>query len=194
MDADESDGPGTAFVSSPAPLLSTNSPIQQLQLTALPTRSTSLLAVRSLTSLDILHLHSPGSDPPSPLPTILSHFTYSSAEFGRRPIADVALGGYTPYDRGPGSALVVDTEGSLFGWGLGARGSDRIGDPDWKGGRPEVFRLRRGRKKGIGDYSGMARVVWGGARGNDAVVALEDELLLYDLRVRTYPHPPVYRR
>ncbi|GEM09675.1 proteophosphoglycan ppg4 [Rhodotorula toruloides] len=110
-----------AFASSPAPLFSTLSPIQQLQLAPLSTASTSLLAVRSLTSFDIVHLRSPPSgSPPTHLPTILSNFTYTGADFGRRPIADVALGGYAPYDGGLGSGLVVDVEGSLFGWGLGS--------------------------------------------------------------------------
>ncbi|BGO97725.1 hypothetical protein NBRC10513v2_001720 [Rhodotorula toruloides] len=183
VEAEDAELAGIAFAPSPAPLFSTHSPIQQLQLASLPTTPTALLAVRSLTSLDLIHLHPHPPDSPSPnLPSVLSRFTYTGADFGRRPIADVALGGYTPFDGGPGSGLVVDTDGSLFGWGLGARGSGRIGDTDCKGRRPEVFRLRRGRKKGIGEYSGMARVEWGGARGSDAVVALQDEVLLYDLR------------
>ncbi|BGP30096.1 hypothetical protein JCM10296v2_001848 [Rhodotorula toruloides] len=183
VEAEDAELAGIAFAPSPAPLFSTTSPIQQLQLASLPTTPTALLAVRSLTSLDLIHLRPHPPDSPSPpLPTVLSRFTYTGADFGCRPIADVALGGYTCCDGGPGSGLVVDTEGNLFGWGLGVRGSGRIGDADWKGGRPEVFRLRRGRKKGIGDYSGMARVEWGGARGCDAVVALQDEVLLYDLR------------
>ncbi|KAJ8295486.1 hypothetical protein OF846_001711 [Rhodotorula toruloides] len=182
-DAEDAEPAGIAFAPSHAPLFSATSPIQQLQLAPLSTTPTVLLAVRSLTSLDLLHLHPHPPDPPSPhLSPVLSRFTYTALDFGRRPIADVAFGGNTPYDGGPGSGLVVDTEGSLFGWGLGVRGSGRIGDTDWNGGRPEVFHLRRGRKKGIGDYSGMARVEWGGARGSDAVVALQDEVLLYDLR------------
>lgn len=51
------------------------------------------------------------------------------------------------------------------------------------GGKPEMFRLRRGKKKGLQGYSGFARVAYGGARGSDALVALEDEVLSYDLRV-----------
>ena len=57
-----------------------------------------------------------------------------------------------------GAGLVVDTTGALFGWGLGARGSGRIGDRDWRGAQPDMFRLRGGRKKGEGGYSGLARV------------------------------------
>lgn len=82
--------------------------------------------------------------------------------------------------------MVVDVDGGLFGWGLGVRGSGRIGDVsgDWRGGQPEMFRLRRGRKKEVKGYSGFARVEYGGARGSDAVAALDDEVMLYDLRVR----------
>ena len=54
---------------------------------------------------------------------------------------------------------------------------------DWKGGRVEMFELRKGVGKGE-----MARVVYGGMRGEDAVVAREDCVLIYDLRVRSFSH------
>jgi hypothetical protein len=89
----------------------------------------------------------------------------------------------------PGAGLVVDTEGALFGFGLDQDGSARLGrSAAWGGSQPQMYRLRkRKRKKGVGggETSGMARVAWGGMRGADAVVAVEDEVLLYDLRVRS---------
>ncbi|GJN88547.1 hypothetical protein Rhopal_001513-T1 [Rhodotorula paludigena] len=170
------------FRTSAAPLVSTTSPIQQIQLAALPIASSALLAVRSQTSLDLVHLRCPTPFDPGEPPTTLARFSYSGAHLSRRPIADFILGGVSSAYGDPGAGLIVDTEGSLFGWGLGARGSGRIGDSDWKGAQPEVFRLRKGRKKGVRAYSGFARVGWGGAGGKDAVVALEDEVLLYDLR------------
>ena len=87
----------------------------------------------------------------------------------------------------PGAGLVVDTEGALFGFGLDENCSSRLGHPAWGGFQPQMYRLRkRRRKKGAGgETSGMARLAWGGMRGADAVVAVEDEVLLYDLRVRS---------
>ena len=72
-----------------------------------------------------------------------------------------------------GEGMVVDVDGGLYGWGLGEAG---LGSA-----RPEMFRLRKGIK--TGDYSGMVRLAFGGARGADAVVGFEDQVLLYDLRV-----------
>ncbi|ORY58693.1 hypothetical protein BCR35DRAFT_355386 [Leucosporidium creatinivorum] len=163
------------------PIARTISPILQLQLAPLAS-SSSLLAIRTQTELKLLHL---GLD--SPHPSSLAAFDYNGFERGRRPIADVALGGIAPHHGEAGSGMVVDVDGGLFGWGLGARGSGRVGDPggDWKGGKPEMFRLRKGRKKGVMGYGGFARVGYGGGRGSDAVVALEDEVLLYDLRSPT---------
>ena len=105
---------------------------------------------------------------------------------GRRPIGDVALGGVTARFGEPGGGLVADVDGGIWGWGLGTRGSGRIGDPDWRGQLPEMFRLRRGKKAGDSSYSRFVRVAYGGARGSDAIVALEDEVLQYDLRVRIF--------
>lgn len=70
--------------------------------------------------------------------------------------------------------MVVDRLGGLWGWGLGQ---------GWGGGgKPEMFRLRR--KVKDRDYAGIVKVVYGsGGKGNDAVVAFENKVLLYDLRV-----------
>ena len=142
--------------------------------------------MRTQGSLDFLHLslaHPSSSDPAlPPLPATSSRFTYTASSLARRPIADFTLSPVL------GAGLVVDTDGALFGWGLGARGSGRVGDRDWRGAQPEMFRLRAGGKKGEAGYSGMARVQCGGVRGTDAVVAVEDEVFLYDLRVRPFPH------
>ncbi|GAA5853097.1 hypothetical protein JCM9279_000856 [Rhodotorula babjevae] len=178
----ERDGDAASgFRASTEPLFTSAYPVRQVELSRLGSNSSALLGVRTQGSLDLLHLSLPPpstSDPalPPPPPTTLSRFTYTASSLSRRPIADFALSPTL------GAGLVVDTDGGLFGWGLGARGSGRVGDRDWRGAQPEMFRLRGGRKKGEGGYSGMARVQCGGVRGTDAVVAVEDEVLLYDLR------------
>ncbi|GAA5894185.1 hypothetical protein JCM8208_002371 [Rhodotorula glutinis] len=162
------------------PLFTGAHPIRQVELSRLGSSSSALLGVRTQGSLDLLHLALPpsSSDDPAlpPLPTTLSRFSYTASSLSRRPIADFTL------SPALGGGLVVDTTGALFGWGLGDRGSGRVGDRDWGGAQPEMFRLRGGRKTGEAGYSGMARVECGGVRGTDAVVAVEDEVLLYDLR------------
>lgn len=180
--ATDEDGaqPSSAFRASTASLFTSDHPVRQVELSTLGDGSSALLGVRTQTSLDLVHLSLPSPFDVSLPPTPLSRFTYTAASLSRRPIADFSFG------PSPGAGLVVDTDGALFGWGLGVRGSGRIGDKDWAGGQPEMFRLRRGRKKGVGGYSGMARVQCGGVRGTDAVVAVEDEVLLYDLRVRSF--------
>ncbi|GAA5931247.1 hypothetical protein JCM3775_004974 [Rhodotorula graminis] len=176
----ERDGDARAgFRASTEPLLTSAHPVRQVELSRLGSSSSALLGVRTQGSLDLVHLSlpSPSSDfAHPPPPTTLSRFTYTASSLSRRPIADFAL------SPALGAGLVVDTTGALFGWGLGARGSGRIGDRDWRGAQPDMFRLRGGRKKGEGGYSGLARVQCGGVRGTDAVVAVEDEMLLYDLR------------
>lgn len=159
------------------PLLTTTTPILQLQLASLPDPGRLLLACRSQTALDLMLLDSePASS--AGLPAPLSHYRYPSSAFNACPVADVALGGIAPGYGEAGSGLVVDAEGALFGFGLGgSAGPTRAGEP------PEMFRLRRGRRKKRSD--GLARVAWGGIRGLDAVVGLVDEVLLYDLRSPT---------
>jgi hypothetical protein len=173
-----------AFVPSSVPLWSGNSPIQQLQLSPLSlstaeTSSAALLAIRSFTSFTLLRLSLSSPFDPGTPPSIVSSFSYSGRDFGKQSVADFALA-----PGGGGGGLVVTTSGSLFGWGLGGAGRRA-----WEEGRrPEMFRLRKGREKASGgDYSGFARVEYGGARGGGlgAVVAMEDEVLLYDLRVRS---------
>lgn len=184
----EQDGAApSGFRASTEPLFTSAHPIRQVELSRLGNSSSALLGVRTQGSLDLLHLSLPtspsSSDPaPPPLPNTSSRFTYTASSLARRPIADFTL------SPALGAGLVVDTDGALFGWGLDARGSGRVGDRDWRGAQPEMFRLRAGRKKGEGGCSGMARVQCGGVRGTDAVVAVEDEVLLYDLRVRLLPH------
>ncbi|GAA6027069.1 hypothetical protein JCM8097_006086 [Rhodosporidiobolus ruineniae] len=177
--------PPGAFVPSAKPLFSTSAPIQQLELVSLPSTATSftspssasaLLAVRSFTSLSLLRLSLPRPFDTGTPPAIVAQYDYTGADFGGRQLADFALGGVKRSYGELGAGMVVDSEGSLFGWGLGGGG--------WSGGaeRPEMFRLRKGRKKGAREYSGFARVEYGGMKGCGAVVGLEDEVLLYDLR------------
>ncbi|BGP46063.1 hypothetical protein JCM10450v2_001903 [Rhodotorula kratochvilovae] len=175
VDVDEAPAP-TTFHPFTAPLFSNDHPILQLELSPLSATSSALLGIRTQNSLELLHLSFPSPFDPLAPPTTLSRFTYTASSLARRPIADFAFG------PAPGAGLCVDTSGALFGWGLGARGSGRIGDGEWSGAQPELFRFRRGRKKNMGAYSGMAQVQCGGARGMDALVAVEDEVLLYDLR------------
>ncbi|GAA6052743.1 hypothetical protein JCM3770_003531 [Rhodotorula araucariae] len=174
-DSDDRPSP-SGFHPCTAPIFENDHPILQLELAALCASSSALLGVRTHNSLDLLHLDLPAPFDPSAPPAVLSRFTYNASLLARRSIADFALG------PSPGAGLCVDTSGALFGWGLGERGSGRVGDGEWNGAQPEMFRLRRGRKQDVREYTGMARVQCGGTRGTDALVALEDEVLLYDLR------------
>ncbi|KAI5476513.1 protein of RNA polymerase I-specific transcription initiation factor RRN6-like family [Pseudohyphozyma bogoriensis] len=158
------------FTPSASTLLTRPSAIHQLQLA--PLASSTLLSVLTSTSLSLIHTSFSNSSP------ILSTFEYNGRNLGRKPIADVVLGGINGGD--PGAGMIVDTAGNLYGWGLGLRGSGRVGDEDWDKGRMEMFRLRRGKSEEGG--SGFARVRYGGTRGMDAVVAKEKEVVLFDLR------------
>jgi hypothetical protein len=147
------------------------SPIQQIILAPLPRAADSaptLCALRTLTTLSLFPLNSP---------TLSTHFIYPSSHFGRRAIADIALGGINSGDEGSG--MVLDESGNLWGFGLGLSASGRMGHGEWDGKEVEMFRIR----KGGGGRNGMGRVKMGGLRGLDAVVACEREVLLYDLRV-----------
>lgn len=160
------------------------SPILSLQLAPIDSATSCLLAVRTCATVSILQgnlsVPSPDVPPGKTEDPVLAHFDYAGRELGRRAPADVVLGGVGGGDRGSG--MLADIDGGLWGWGIGLRGSGRVGDVDWTGEKPEMFRLRKGRK-GEG-YRGRVRIGYGGARGLDAVVALDDEVLLYDLRVR----------
>lgn len=154
------------------------SPITQIQIAPLSSASNStILGIRTHTSFSLLQLPSaPTSDDEENVsPSILNEYTYPFREIGRAPLSDFVLS--TSSDSSSqGSGLLLDTNGSLFGWGLGSGSSGRQ-----MGSKPELFRLRKGRG---GAKSGFGRVVFGGRRGVDAVVASEDTVLLYDLRVR----------
>lgn len=155
----------------PVPLLECQDPILQLQIAPIGRAAQGLLAVRSWTSLTLHHLDfSRGFPEDKQCPWIVSSYGYRGRDLGRRAIADVALGGV--YGGQRGSGLIVDEYGSLFGFGLS-------GDA-WSAGRPEMFRLRKSRRAA----GGSAHVTWGGSRGLDAVVGFDDEVLVYDLRVR----------
>ncbi|GAA5862252.1 hypothetical protein JCM3774_004838 [Rhodotorula dairenensis] len=185
----QANGASSPFVQCEEAILhTTTSPIQQLQLASLVEPSQLLLACRSFTSLDLLHIDTSRlSTGEIAIPATVSYFSYSGAQLDRRPIADCALGGVAAGYGPVGSGLVVDTDGALFGFGLDGNGSSRAGEQAWSGRQPQMFRLRRRRRtRGVaGETSAMARVTWAGLRGTDAAVALEDEVLLYDLRSPT---------
>lgn len=184
--------PAGAFVPSSRELWKGLSPIQQLHLSPLslsPAESpSSLLVIRSFTSFTFLRLSLPTPFDPGTRPKIASTHSYSSrSDFDQYPVADFAVS-----RTGNGGGLAVDTRGSLFGWGLGGSGAS----PWDEGRRPDMFRLRQGSGKATrAEYSGFARVEYGGMNGGGmgAVVAIENEVLLYDLRVRPLPsfHRPL---
>ncbi|GAA5848640.1 hypothetical protein JCM8547_004582 [Rhodosporidiobolus lusitaniae] len=179
LDEDDSPRlPSGAFIPSSTPILNDITPIQQLQLSPLNKPSSAFLVVRSLTSFSLLRLDLSSSfDPGKGNPPIVDEYSYSWRDIGSRTLADFALGGSSGGGR-LGAGLAVDVEGSLYGWGLAGGGGDA-----WAEGRkPEFFRLRKGKERKVEDYSGFARVEYGGMGGMGAVVALEDEVMLYDLR------------
>ncbi|GAA6062350.1 hypothetical protein JCM10212_005692 [Sporobolomyces blumeae] len=172
-------------------ILSLHSPIQQIQAVPLATSSLdhgspSLLAVRSDTSLELVHLclprpFDPGK-PSLPSPPILARHSILGRDLAGRSIADCALGGISDGYGRPGEGLVVDVEGSLFGWNLGSSGPDLAATD-----RPSLFKLRLGPKRradGFASYCGMSRVAFGGRRST-ALVAMEDQVNLYDVRSPT---------
>ena len=155
------------------PICSTPAPILQIQAT--PLISSNLLAIRTATSIAF---HRTRGIDDIVRQAAAPVYEFTGREMNRRSIADMVLGGIDGGDAGSG--LVVDVEGGLFGFGLGTAGSmayiSRTGAPQ----KPTMYVLRRGRRKE--NYSGFAKVVWGGSRGLDAVVGLEDEVLVFDLR------------
>lgn len=156
------------------------SPLLQMELSPLDSGSSGLLAIRSSTSISISQIEFAVPDHfIEPLP-VVNTFEYCGRDFNRRAIADIALGGIQGGIRGSG--LLVDVQGSLFGFGLSEDSFGRVGGECYTGTKPEMFRLRSARRSDS-SYSGFARVVWGGSRGMDAVVGFEDEVLVFDIRV-----------
>ncbi|GAA5910991.1 uncharacterized protein JCM6883_000671 [Sporobolomyces salmoneus] len=175
---------GGPFRACPRPIFTHHAPIQQLELLSLPSSSDStmnpnfLLGARSLTSLDLINLALPTPFDPgkSQPPSILSHESFS---IPRSTIADFSLGGICQGYGQAGQGLIVDIRGNLFGFGLSTTNR-------------ELFQLRKGFKRNEREYSGFARVQYGaGGVTNDnllqteAIVGVEDQVLLYDLRSPT---------
>lgn len=158
-------------------------PILQLQLAPLPSVGHGLLAIRTHTSVSLLQLDLSDPDSIEP-PPIVSVFEYFGRDLKNRCLVDVSIGGLNGGGE-RGSGLLIDDQGGLFGWGIGSRGTGRIGHQEWNRKTPEMFELRRARKRDK-DYSGFARVEFTGARGLDAMVGFDDEVLVYDLRVRDF--------
>ncbi|SGZ15166.1 BQ5605_C029g10647 [Microbotryum silenes-dioicae] len=177
---DSSTIPTTPISPCGEPLLETpcSTPIVQMELSPLPIPSTALLATRTITDFTLTHLAvHPSSNYSTSKPQILNSFTYTSASFFRRPITSFSL---SPHQLGSGA--LIDTDGSVFSFGIGVRGSDRIGDPngDWKGKAPEMYRLRKGDAK-----QGKFRRLGWGRDERELIVASQREVTLYDLRSPT---------
>jgi len=161
-------------------VFSHHTPIHQLSLVPLSPSHT-LLAVRSHTSLDLVHLALPTPfDPGKPSPLALSRYSYC---LPHSQIADFAFGGIARGYGEVGSGLLVDTSGSLYGFGLTPE-TRLKGTADLSQPQPELFHLRKGLKADQRGYSGFARVAYGGKK-DSAIVAVEDQVLLYDLRSPT---------
>lgn len=194
----------------PSPIFTHHTPIHQLSLLSLPsTSSTSassfFVGVRSHTSLDLINLSlplpfDPGKQPQqqplngsrllSSSPSIVSHYSYSIT---RSTISDFTLGGIVKGYGEIGQGLVVDIEGNLFGFGL----TDSPGGGGGRGtpfsSRPPLYQLRKSpnsrQYSSRNEYSGFSRVAYSGGGGGcsdnargQAIVAMEDQVLLYDLR------------
>jgi hypothetical protein len=155
------------------PIFTHHTPIQQLRLTSLPTSTASsfLLGVRSLTSLDLidLSLATPFDPGKQTSCSLLESYTIPKST-----IADFTLGSATTL---AGEGLIVDIKGNLFGFNAISSSS-----------RGELYKLRKGIKNNDKSYeSGFARVQYhaqggGGNLQSQVIVALQDEVLLYDLR------------
>lgn len=168
------------------PLVSTLAPIQQVQLSPVKQSGRAIVACRTATQLKLAIIQSQNRFSEN-VSEVISVLDYSGSMLNRRPIAHFTLGGAAEGYGAAGSGLVVDTEGSLFGWGLGQGDSGRLARPGWQGEQIELFRLRKGTKKSVAGYSGFVRVSFGGAHGHDAIIATEDEVTLHDLRVSGTP-------
>ncbi|GAA5991302.1 hypothetical protein JCM5350_005327 [Sporobolomyces pararoseus] len=177
-----STGRGGGFHRFPHPIFTHHTPIQQLRLVPLPSSPSLLLGVRSLTSLDLVNLSLPTPFDPGKPPLITSHDTYT---IPRSSIADFALGGKVQGYGETGQGLIVDVKGSLFGFQRELHQSGSLGN---------LVQFRKGVKKNDRDYSGFARAQYAGTGGvssissnlqTQVIVALEDQVLLYDLRSPT---------
>ena len=157
------------------PICTTMAPILQIQAT--PLKYSNMFAVRTVNAISFYPTK--GIESPVHRDLSTSVHEYQGRELNRRSIADMALGGICGGEIGTG--LVVDIEGALFGFGLGRTEPLAHFPRNVAGVKPTMYALRRGKRKD--DYSGFAKVVWGGSRGMDAVVGLEDEVLVFDLRV-----------
>ncbi|GAA5965219.1 hypothetical protein JCM3765_006359 [Sporobolomyces pararoseus] len=173
---------GGGFHRSPHSIFTHHTPLQQLRLLPLPSSPNSspslLLGVRSLTSLDLISLSLPTPFDPGKPPLITSHDTYT---IPRSSIADFALGGKSQGYGETGQGLIVDVKGSLFGFQREHQ----------SGSFGNLVQFRKGIKRSDRDYSGFARVQYAGVGRSSsnlqtqASVALEDQVLLYDLRSPT---------
>ncbi|KAK4058765.1 hypothetical protein OIO90_000211 [Microbotryomycetes sp. JL221] len=166
----------------PQTLFNCRDPIQQLQSAPTLANEQVLLGTRTTTRL---HLDVLGTQERGQLS--LSHrFELRGSDLGTKAIADFALGGREiGYGHATGGGLIVDIEGSLWGWGLGTSPAGKIGHELWSSARPQLYRLRTGRKKGEAGYCGFARVIRAGANGNGALVGLRDGVTLHDIRSPT---------
>ncbi|GAA5834837.1 hypothetical protein JCM3766R1_003260 [Sporobolomyces carnicolor] len=190
MDLDSQDpGKGTGhqkferFRAGRTPIFAHHTPIHQLEMAALPptpgsVSPTFLLGARSHTSVNLVTFALPTPFDPVKPPSILLSQSYS---IPRSTIADLALGGVCRGYGQAGQGLIVDEGGSLFGFDSTAAATDQ-----------NLYQLRNGLKRHDRGYSGFARVEYGGGGGlsNDnlqaqAIVGLEDRVLLYDLRSPT---------
>lgn len=163
-------------INSRKPICSTPAPILQIQAT--PLLTSNLLAIRTATSVAFYPTRGI-DDIVRQVQTAGPIYEFTGREMNHQSIADMALGGVGGGE--VGSGLVVDVEGALFGFGLGTAGTMSYISRHGTLQKPTMYALRRGKRKE--NYSGFAKVVWGGSRGLDAVVGLEDEVLVFDLRV-----------
>lgn len=158
--------------------LTTNDPFYTaldpiLQIETVSSASHRFLGIRTATCFTLHRPSTVATDAPTSSTTFYEFF---GRNLNRRPIADMALGGIG--SGLIGSGLLVDVQGGLYGFGLERDGSSKR----WPKSKPNIFSLRSGYRTNR-DYGGYASVIWGGLRGMDAVVGLEDEVLVFDLRV-----------
>ncbi|KAM0753836.1 hypothetical protein T439DRAFT_322723 [Meredithblackwellia eburnea MCA 4105] len=107
---------------------------------------------------------------PAKLPFLSRECEIRGSQLAGLPIADAALSFASGAMRGPlDGGMVADRAGNLWGW-----------SSEWEGGKPRLFSLRkRCREK---EYDGLVKVQFAGPLNRDAIMALSDQVLLYDLR------------